>query len=470
VGVSSLEIADVAVFLARHGVKPLIGHDLCEADELAERFRAAHIGMPTQQRQRHWEALRAVEMPLRLGADYLSGIDEAEVVVVSQAWRLYPRNDPLHALLSSPVQVLTPVQLYLDIVAERGSDRVQTIGVTGSNGKSTTANIVASLLRDAGIPALLAGNYRYRGPILDELADLERGVVVLELSNHHLLAVERGVDVAVVTNVTANHIEEHGSFEAYVAVKRRIVENQGPQGTAVLNADDPVSSGFQATAPGRVLRFSLTDPTASARLERGELILEDSGERHRLLLASDLKVPGPHNRQNALAAALACAAVGVDPAALGAGLAGFTGVPGRLEHIRRVADVDVYYDIESTTPESTIRALESFPDRPVELILGGDNKGLSYQRLVAFAARRGAHLHLLDGTASRDVAEVARGEDIALSVHATLAEAVAAAYDAAPADAVILLSPAAKAFYNLHIRGRPSFRRLVKRLRAAQRR
>lgn len=462
IGLSSLEIADAALFLARAGVAPLVGHDLAEEDQLEESFRAAHIGMPAAERDAHWQALCAAPIERRLGARYLAGVGEGRAVVASQAWRLYAANEPLAALSAGGTLFVTPMVLAVELARSRG---LRTAGVTGSNGKSTTSNMISAILAAAGVPAVLAGNYRYRGPVFDDLAALPpHGVLALEVSNHHLLQWDEALDVAVVTNVTPNHLGEHASFEEYSAVKERLIATQGGGGVAVLNADDPVSSQFRRSAAGRVRTFSVR-AEADAHVRGGDLWLD--GER--LLARAELTVPGDHNAANALAAALATRALGVEPAAIAAGLRGFGGITGRLELVRELDGVGCYYDVESTTPESTIRALEAFPGRAVLLIAGGDDKGLDYEPLVVAAARHGARLFLLPGSATERILAHTADHGLSARVHETLEEALGAAWREAGEGSALLLSPAAKGFYNRYLRGQPSFKRLVKRLRAAER-
>jgi UDP-N-acetylmuramoylalanine--D-glutamate ligase len=462
IGLSSLEIADAALFLARAGVGPLVGHDLADESQLEESFRAAHIGMPAEAREEHWRALCDAPIERRLGAGYLAGVADGRAVVASQAWRLYAANEPLARLAAEGTLFVTPMVLAVELAQARA---LRTVGVTGSNGKSTTSNMVSAILAAGGVPAVLAGNYRYRGPVFADIEALPaRGVLALEVSNHHLLQWDEALDVAVVTNVTPNHLGEHASFEEYSAVKERLVATQAAGGVAVLNADDPVSREFRRSARGVVRTFSVRGE-ADACLRDGALWLD--GER--LLARAELAVPGDHNAANALAAALATQAVGVERAAIAAGLRGFAGITGRLELMRELDGVGCYYDVESTTPESTIRALEAFPGRPVLLIAGGDDKGLDYEPLVAAAARHGARLFLLPGSATERILEHTGVYGLAAQVHESLEEALGAAWRGAGEGSALLLSPAAKGFYNRYLRGQPSFKRLVKRLRAAER-
>jgi len=465
IGVSSLEIADVAVFLGERGGLSLVGHDLSTTDRLPESFRAAHIGMPKADREAHWERLSALDLPLHLGERYLSGVEEADVVIVSQAWRLYPANAGLHQL-SGEKAFVTPMEIYLEVARRAG---LRTVGVTGSNGKSTTTNMIAAMLASAAHEHVLAGNYRYRGPILETLQALDEGaVLLLEISNHHLLALESTTDIAVVTNVTENHLEEHDGFDDYIAVKRKLVAGQSGDGVAILNADDPVVTAFASAAPGAVRWFTTGEREADAYLEGGTLWFDRPGGEEAIVAEASLLVPGEHNVQNALAASLAADSLGIESVSIGRALASFSGVTGRLELVRSVADIDFFYDVESTTPVSTVKGVEAFGERELHLIAGGDNKGLAYAPLADAIGAAGASLYLLPGSASDLLRAACVERGIAPREHDSLDAAVADAYKRASRGAVVLLSPAAKAFYNHFIRGRASFNRLVKRLRAAE--
>lgn len=467
VGVSGLEMADVAVWLHSHGHQGLVGHDLCAPDAFAEHFRAAHIGMAKVDREAHWDALQGADLDLRLGQDYLQDIDLAEVIVVTQSWRLYPANEPLRILADSGLAFVTPIEIYLTAAEHRG---LRTIGVTGSNGKSTTTNMVASILEAAGRPHVLAGNYRYRGPVLGTLDGLgEDGVLVLEVSNHHLLGLALPVDVAVVTNVTENHLHEHAGFDDYLRVKRRLIENQSDGAIAIVNADDPVSSQFEHHARGPCLRFTGHQTGAHAAYDKQSLRFTPPESEPFEMPRGDLAVPGEHNAQNALAAGLAAISVAVDADAVLAGLRAFDGIKGRLEHVREVGGVDFYYDVESTTPESSVRAIEAFEGRPVRLIAGGDNKGLSYSNLAKAAKAVECALHVLPGTASDDLLSHSNELDLEVRPADSLAQAVEEAFSYAREGCVVVLSPGARGFYNAYVKGQPSFARLVKKLKAAQR-
>ncbi|MCA9565862.1 MAG: hypothetical protein KC561_20335, partial [Myxococcales bacterium] len=296
----------------------------------------------------------------------------------------------------------------------------------------------------------------------------------------------RSVDFGVVTNVTQNHLEEHDDFAHYTDTKRKLLRLQRPQCASVVNLDDPVSSHFVSDAPDRLLCFTTRGEEAlaghdGAFVRDGQICLRVDGRVFADLVALDaLRLPGPHNWQNVMAAILVTGAFLGGPdkrslgearwASLGRAAADFGGVPGRLEWVRDLADLDFYYDIEATTPEATMRAVEAFPGRPVVLIGGGHNKGLSYAEWGRCVAQHEASVCLLPGDATPLMVDALHAERVEPEMCADLEQAMSWALEQAPQESVVILSPGAKGFYNDHIRGKSSFYRLAKRLRAAQRR
>ncbi len=264
------------------------------------------------------------------------------------------------------------------------------IGITGSSGKTTTTTLIGEMLRrDAVRPVYVGGNIgRSLLERLDAITPDAR--VVLELSSFQLEWLTVSPAVAVVTNLTPNHLDRHETMESYAAAKSNIVAHQGPAGTAILNADDPRVAAFAGLTPGRVLYFSLVSPVENGAYlaSDGEtLLLACDGRTSVLCRASELHVPGRHTIANVLAAASVVTLYGVAPEAIAATARAFDGVPHRLQRIGTVAGVTFYDDSIATTPERTRAALAAIPD-PVVLILGGHDKMLLWAELARDAVRR----------------------------------------------------------------------------------
>lgn len=308
-----------------------------------------------------------------LGGHIDDDFRHAELVVVNPAVR--PDNRFLDVAAAAGVPLKTEIELFIERC------RAKVVGVTGSNGKSTTAAMIAAVLETDGRKTWLGGNIG--GSLLEKLDQINPDdYVVLELSSFQLWHATHGArmpDLAVVTNCSPNHLNWHGRFEHYVAAKQRILTGQSPDGLAVLNTLDREAESWQNLARGRLL------PPCPV----GEL--------------PDLGVPGEHNRQNAACAAAAAAGIGCDPVAICEGLRAFRTLPGRLELSAVISGRRFYNDTTSTTPESTIAALEALGGN-VWLLAGGSDKGIDFCPMTAEIAKNscgaaffGAVASTLDG-------------------------------------------------------------------------
>jgi UDP-N-acetylmuramoylalanine--D-glutamate ligase len=343
------------------------------------------------------------------------------------------------------------------------------VGITGTNGKSTTTALIAHILRGAGRTIEVGGNL---GPAVMDFAPLGRdGVYVLEMSSYQL---ERtfsiAFDVAVLLNISANHIDRHGDLAGYVAAKRRIFNHDRKRQTAVIGADDAetrrIADEITEDGGARVVRVSRAPPSAGmVGVRDGVLIDRSEGEAEIAALdlrtASDL--PGQHNAQNAAAAYAAARALGVSREAIAASVKTYRSLPHRLERIGIVAGIAYVNDSKATSPEATVWALTSY-DRVI-WIAGGQSKGVGYEALVPHLGRI-AHAFLI-GAAAPEIADFLRARKVAHSVVGTLDRAVAAAHAMATAERggarVVLLSPACASwdqFASFGARG-DAFRRAV---------
>ena len=275
-----------------------------------------------------------------------------------------------------------------------------TIGVTGTKGKTTTSSLTAALLAaDPSHPVVLGGNIGL--PLVERLHELtEDHRVVIELSELQLPTLSRGTTVAVYTNVTSDHLDRHGSLEAYRKVKRRLAELVDPRGALVINADDPVvrhyrNDGVPAVTyrrglpvpPGVGLREGWIIASAIGALPAAGGAGVHAGAGGRIMPASELAIPGDHNISNAMAAIAAAMLFGVEPDAIRRAAAAFTGVEHRLEHVATVDGVRFVNDSQGTQPDAVIAGLRAFP-RPLVLIAGGRDKGNDMRALAPVVAER----------------------------------------------------------------------------------
>jgi UDP-N-acetylmuramoylalanine--D-glutamate ligase len=379
-------------------------------------------------------SLREIGAEVELGAHDSARVGRAVAVVVAPG--VPPDVPPQAAARAAGV----PIRAEVDVgfVALGGGTR--SVGITGTNGKTTTTSLVAHLLRGGGLRAETAGN------IGRPLCDVARSPdppewLALELSSFQLHdAPNLRPAIGVLTNLAPNHLDRYATLEEYYADKALLFRNAGSDSAWVTNADDAAVQGIARGAAGEHLRFSLAGP-ADAWFDRraGRLVLCGAP----LLARDDLPLLGDHNVANALAAALAAGRVGVEPPAIAAALRTFRAIPHRVEPVREVDGVLWINDSKSTNVTSTEVAVAAI-DRPFVLLLGGRHKGEPYGRLG-------------EPLAGRCRAVVAYGEAgplIARDLGARLRVVPAGTFDeviatarglARPGDAV-LLSPACSSY------------------------
>ena len=323
--------------------------------------------------------------------------------------------------------------------------RGRIVGVTGSNGKSTVTAMIGTILRGSGIAGGTGGNL---GTPLSDLLDDDRpdAVHAVELSSFQLETIDAFKPAgAVVVNLSPDHLDRYDNFEAYVAAKARLLESQDENGFAVLNADDPESGRLLDSVRGRPYRFSTRERVdAGAFVDEGVLTLRTETGDQTLLETRELAVPGEHNVANALAAALACRLAGCSSAAIAEGLASYRALPHRLEHVATVGEIAFYNDSKATNIDSARRALRSFPEKTVHVILGGRDKGADWSTLVTDVNERARRV-LLVGEAAATI-RAALPSTVETIDCGTVGEAVrVGARHARPGD-VVLLSPACASF------------------------
>ncbi len=349
-----------------------------------------------------------------------------------------------------------------------------TIGVTGTKGKTTTAAFTAAVLSgNAAHPVVLGGNIG--DPLIERLSDLDGDArVVIELSELQLPTLSRGTTVAVYTNVTADHLDRHGSVPAYRRVKRLLAERVDPDGALVLNLDDPVVAAYAGlgTAPSVLYRLDrpipggvgiVDDWIVAAGVQRLPLAgggPAATGPGGRVMPIAELAIPGRHNVSNAMAGIATGLLFGVAPDAIRREAAAFTGVEHRLETVAVVDGIRFVNDSQGTQPDAVIAALEAFP-APIVLIAGGRDKGVDLGPLARTVAER-AHAAVLIGESGDQMAALfgAAGLD-RIERAASMEEAVVSAARLAGAArtetgdagsgaggriATVLLSPAAASF------------------------
>jgi UDP-N-acetylmuramoylalanine--D-glutamate ligase len=322
------------------------------------------------------------------------------------------------------------------------------LAVTGTNGKTTTTALLAHLLQAGGMRAEAVGNIGFAATDALELADTD--IFVAEVSSFQLSLMETfHPKVAVLLNITPDHIDWHGSLEAYAADKARIFENMTSEDTAVIDVDDPGAAPLAAVIAEkgvrvvRVSRSEFRDGGASA--VDGVLAVDTAEGPVSLVRASELKIRGTHNVSNALAAAAAALAFGVSPAALREGLRTFEPIAHRLEPAGTVGGVEWFNDSKATNPDAVLKAIHAFEGRPLIVLLGGRNKNNDFAQLAQEVAKI-AKAAVLFGEARGELSRAFAGVDLRVAEAITMADAVEVAASVSEPGDVVLLSPACASF------------------------
>ena len=337
--------------------------------------------------------------------------------------------------------------------------------VTGTNGKTTTTELIGHLYRTAGRPVAVAGNVGTPLASLVGAIDAE-ATVVCECSSFQLEDTNYfSPECAVFINIAPDHLDRHGTLEDYLASKLRIFANQGNDDAAVFNGDTEELRGRDLGGCARLIRFcpvegEAADPDCEVALRDGVIFAADEP----LIRADELQLLGAHNVENAMAAAAAALASGLPRDAVAEGLRSFTGVRHRLERVRERDGVAFVNDSKATNVTSAVAGIESF-DGGVHLIAGGQAKEESFEPLVGPVRERCVACYLI-GEASERLAKELEPSGVPLERCETLERAVGAASGAAEAGQVVLLSPACASFdrfKDFEERG-DCFRRLVEAL------
>jgi len=386
----------------------------------------------------------------RQDADVLRG---ADLVIAS------PGVPPQHPLLDAALRSGVPVRSELEL--GWWFTDAPTVAITGTNGKTTTTELLGEIGRAAGRRTVVAGNV---GTPLSAVADEKPELLVLEVSSFQLFTCEDfRPDVAALLNFTTDHLDWHPDLDHYAAAKARIFQRQNPQDAAVLSGDDPETAARFARLPGTVYEFrSDGPPDAGVFVRDGRVTFRLGDELEPVFALSEWHLPGIHNRENLLAAALCARLIGLGDEAIREGARGFRGRPHRMEPVETIAGVDWVNDSKSTNPGSLEKALD--PDRSTVLIAGGVTKGCDF-RPVRDAVSRGARLVLLIGEGMDDLeqawapaVQAVRADDLKTAVEL-------AAREARPGERV-LLSPGCASFdqFDNYVDRGERFKKLVREL------
>lgn len=386
--------------------------------------------------------LEQLGVQLRLGDDYLSELNE-DIIFRTPGMMFY--SPALNEARSRGAAVTSEIEVFFDLCP------CKILAITGSDGKTTTTTIVSEMLKAAGKKVHLGGNIG--NPLLPQIEKIgPDDIAVVELSSFQLISMRRSPAVAVVTNVTPNHLDLHKDMQEYIDAKKNILLHQNAFGRTVLNADNEITAGFSDAVRGERLMFSRKKRCAyGAWLNADNEIIFSHGDQDiRVMNASNIKIPGDHNIENYLAAICALwGTVGIDTMVQIA--KSFGGVEHRSEFVRVLDGVRYFNDSIGTTPSRTTNGTLSLFDRKIILIAGGYDKKIPFDSFGPVLVDKVKTLVLLGATADKIEASVKAapnyqdGSPKIIRV-GSLGEAVSACHAAAVNGDIVSLSPACASF------------------------
>jgi UDP-N-acetylmuramoylalanine--D-glutamate ligase len=414
----------LARYLVRHGAQVTLNDRRSEAELASAR-----------------SALSDLELTWVTGEHPLHILDGADLLCLSGG---IPLNLPIVAEAQNRgLPVSNDTQLFMEAVP------CPTVGITGSAGKTTTTTLVGLMAKAVASPqrnVYVGGNIG--DPLINYLDEMKpNDLAILEISSFQLEQMTISPNVAAVLNITPNHLDRHGTMEAYTAAKSRILEFQSAKDIAVLCREDPGAWGLLPKVVGSLVTFGFERPAdgqTGTFLKDDVLTLRQQDTDTALLPADEIKLRGAHNVMNVLAACAIIHAAGLDLKAALSAIKDFGGVAHRLELVREDGGIKWYNDSIATAPERTMAAIHSF-DEPLVLLLGGRDKDLPWQDLARLVHQRVDHVVLFGEAADKIAAALGRPEPgqrpFSVDQVRGLEEAVQAAAQVAEAGDVVLLSP-----------------------------
>jgi UDP-N-acetylmuramoylalanine--D-glutamate ligase len=383
--------------------------------------------------------LRAAGVTLELGGHHAETFLAQDLVIPSPG---VPADMP-HLVAARAAQV--PVWSEIELASRFLKGRL--IAITGSNGKTTTTSLIGHIFEHAGIPTIVAGNIGT--PLISRVSETSDATVsVVEVSSFQLELIDKfRPDIALLLNVTPDHLDRHPSLESYGKAKARLFENQLETDAAIINADDAGAATFAPSRP-QIFWFSRAKRVASGIFLRDDqVVLRRDGAETVLLRRADIGLRGEHNVENVLAAAGAAFLAGVLPKDIAAGVRSFAGVEHRLEFVAEINGVNYYNDSKATNVDATLKALDAFPGNLL-VILGGKDKGGDFT-LLRDPLQKRAKVALLIGAATDKIAKQISGA-VPVEPVGTMERAVARAAELAKPGDTVLLAPACASFDQFH--------------------
>lgn len=387
--------------------------------------------------------LKSLGVELSCGSDYLDVLYNRKFDLIVRSPGLRPDLPQLIHAVNNGAMLTSEIELLF------GLCQAPIVGVTGSDGKTTTTSLIASMLNSSGFQVHLGGNIGT--PLIEEVLSYQDDeIVVLELSSFQLMTMKKSPAYSLITNISPNHLDYHKSYQEYVDAKCNIYKWQEDNGVLVLNEDNEETAALSKTRDNIITYSRLNKVANGACLVNGALVLINGAKIDKICDPQELKLIGSHNIENVLAAAAVARAAGAKIESIREVATTFTGVEHRLEFVRNHGGILYYNDSSCSSPTRTIAALNSF-NTGIVLIAGGSDKYVPFDELGIKIAEKAKALVLLGQTSdkiyqSTKAALDAASKDMTIVKTGSLQEAVVKASALADVGDVVLLSPACASF------------------------
>lgn len=408
--------------------------------------------------------LKGLDMKYSLGEGYLGKLKEGFDLIFRTPGMRYDLPELVEACKNG-AKLTSEMEVFFDLCP------AQIFAVTGSDGKTTTTTIIYNLLKEQGYKCWLGGNIGT--PLLDRIDEISsEDKVIVELSSFQLHTMKKSADVAVITNLSPNHLDIHKSVEEYYEAKKNIFKYQSMNSKVILNYDNLITRSISKEVPSNSVFFSrLNNLGEGACIKDGKLVFITKGNAKEIVDVCEIGIPGVHNIENYLAAIAAVEGY-VTPETIRKVAVNFKGVEHRIELVRELNGVKYYNDSIASSPSRTTAGLNSF-NQKVILIAGGKDKGIPYDAIGEVIVRKVKTLILIGATAPKiekalkdEIAKTGEGSDIQVLKCSTYEEVVKTAYECAKPGDIVILSPASTSFdmfRNFEERGN-KFKELVSKL------
>lgn len=407
----------VSRFLLHHGARV----------KISEKKKEEELG----QKISRWERKGVI---VEAGKHERKSFIESELIIPSPGVPWLPE---LEAARAQGVKIISEIELAYRFL------KGKIVGITGTNGKSTTTTLTRKILKAGGIPAYLAGNIGT--PLISFVENSkDEHIYVVEVSSFQLEHTEQfRASISVILNITPDHLDWHPSFDDYYQAKKKLIHNQKENDISILNRDDPMVWPLREEGKSRVYAFSRKGKVSPGCFLQRDWIVISNTQEEKLVRASDVPLLGIHNQENIMASALVSHILGMPLSGIKEPIQSFRGLEHRLEKVLTLKGVDFFNDSKATNVDATFKSIQSF-NRKIILILGGRDKGGDFRKLREPIKERVKKVILL-GEAKEKIRNALK-DCVPMETASSLKDAVHASYSEAKPDEVVLLAPACTSF------------------------